>query len=94
MLACSAKIQQNGAKCKSAKMGAEGPNPKKRKIRTGRRQRGVVVSEQPADDDEKGGCIIIQFFRPPSLCVAIETETRLKRPFLGNLAKISESRGV
>ena len=40
------------------------------------------------------GCIIIQFFRPPSLCVAIETETRLKRPFLGNLAKISESRGV
>ena len=41
-----------------------------------------------------GGCIIIQFFRPPSLCVAIETETRLKRPFLGNLAKISESRGV
>ena len=54
MLACSAKIQQNGAKCKSAKMGAEGPNPKKRKIRTGRRQRGAVVSEQPADDDEKG----------------------------------------
>ena len=41
-----------------------------------------------------GGCIIIQFFRPPSLCVATEIETMLKRPFLGNLAKISESRGV
>ena len=54
----------------------------------------ILIATEPAIIAHCGGCIIIQFFRPPSLCVAIETETRLKRPFLGNLAKISESRGV